>query len=201
MTIQLPNLPFALNALEPLISAETLDYHYNKHHATYVNKLNNLIKGTVFEEQSLEGIMWSAEGAIFNNAAQVWNHSFFWNCLSPYGGGEVEGTLRNALSEQFAGIEGFKQAFTEAAISNFGSGWTWLIINQSGELEIINTSNADTPAAKARQQPILTIDVWEHAYYIDYRNARPKYLEAFWKLVNWRFVEQNYEDIMDVIND
>lgn len=187
---QLPELPYAKNALEPHISEETLEYHYGKHHATYVNKLNDMIAGTEFESMSLEDIIKKASGGVFNNAAQVWNHSFYWNCLSPDGGGEPEGELAAAIEKNFNSFAEFKKQFTESAVGNFGSGWTWLVKTPDGKLEIVNTSNAETPIS-GDNQPLLTCDVWEHAYYIDYRNARPSYLDAFWKLVNWQFVSAN----------
>lgn len=187
---QLPELPYAKNALEPHISEETLEYHYGKHHATYVKKLNTLIAGTEFESMSLEDIIRKATAGIFNNAAQVWNHNFYWNCLSPDGGGEPGVELTAAIEQSFDSIAEFKKQFSEAATGNFGSGWTWLVKNVDGQLEIINTSNAETPITDGRQ-PLLTCDVWEHAYYIDYRNARPRYIEAFWNIVNWQFVSDN----------
>jgi Fe-Mn family superoxide dismutase len=181
-----------MNALEPHISAETLEFHYDKHHASYVSKLNNLIEGSEFETASLEDIIKNASGAIFNNGAQVWNHTFYWNCMSPDGGGEPKGTLATALDEAFGDLDSFKQQFSQRAIDNFGSGWTWLVKNAEGKLQIVNTSNAGNPLTD-NKQPLLTCDVWEHAYYIDYRNARPKYLEAFWQLVNWDFVARQFE--------
>ena len=187
---ELPELPYAKNALEPHISEETLEYHYGRHHATYVKKLNNLIAGTKFESMPLEDIIRESTGSIFNNAAQVWNHSFYWKCLSPDGGGEPRGELASAIEQSYKSYTEFKKQFSEAAISNFGSGWTWLVKNADGRLEIINTSNAETPITDGKQ-PLLTCDVWEHAYYIDYRNARPSYLEAFWNIVNWDFAAQN----------
>ncbi len=187
---ELPELPYAKNALEPHISEETLEYHYGRHHATYVKKLNNLIAGTKFESMPLEDIIRESTGSIFNNAAQVWNHIFYWKCLSPDGGGEPRGELASAIQQSYKSYTEFKKQFSEAAISNFGSGWTWLVKNADGQLEIINTSNAETPITDGKQ-PLLTCDVWEHAYYIDYRNARPSYLEAFWNIVNWDFAAQN----------
>ncbi len=187
----LPELPYAENALEPHISAETISYHYGKHHATYVNKLNELIEGTKFEDAALEDIIKQASGAVFNNAAQVWNHSFYWNCLSPDGGGEPTGELGSAIGEFFGDFATFKEKFTASAIGNFGSGWTWLVKNPEGNLEIVNTDDAGNPMTDG-YQPLLTCDVWEHAYYIDYRNARPQYLDAFWKLVNWDFVARTH---------
>ena len=183
----LPDLPYEKNALEPHISAETLDYHHDKHHATYVTNLNNLIKGTEFEDKSLEEIVASAPaGGIFNNAAQVWNHTFYFNCMGPNAGGEPTGALADAINAKFGSFADFKQAFTTSAATNFGSGWTWLVM-KDGELEIVNTSNAGCPLTDG-VKPLLTVDVWEHAYYIDKRNARPAYLESWWNLVNWDFV-------------
>lgn len=190
MSFELPALPYAKDALEPYISAETLEYHYGKHHSTYVTNLNNLIKGTPFENKSLEEIILSSDGGIFNNAAQVWNHTFYWNCLAPAAGGEPEGRIAEAIKAAFGSFDQFKTQFSDAAVKNFGSGWTWLVQRQDGSLAIVNTSNAGTPMTN-REKALLTVDVWEHAYYIDYRNARAKYLEKFWALVNWKFVEQN----------
>lgn len=187
----LPELPYAENALEPHISAETIQYHYGKHHATYVDKLNGLVAGTEFENAPLEEMIEKAKGAIFNNAAQVWNHSFYWNCLSPDGGGEPTGALGSAIKEFFGDFGAFTEQFSAAATSNFGSGWTWLVKTSDGALEIVNTDDAANPMTQG-YVPLLTCDVWEHAYYIDYRNARPAYLEAFWKLVNWDFVASNH---------
>jgi len=191
MAHELPPLPYPNDALEPVISAETIEYHYGKHHQTYVNNLNNLIPGTEFENLPLEEIVQKSSGGIFNNAAQVWNHSFYWNCLSPEGGGAPSGPLAAAIDKAFGSFDEFKSQFAKSAATNFGSGWTWLVKNDDGSVEIVNTSNAATPLADGRQV-LLTVDVWEHAYYIDYRNARPKYLEEIWKLVNWDFVAQNY---------
>ncbi len=190
MAFELPKLPYEKNALEPYISSETLDYHYGKHHQTYVNNLNNLVAGTPDENKSLEDIIIGSEGAIFNNAAQVWNHSFYWECLSPNGGKEPSGKLLEAINEAFGSFQEFQALFTKTAISTFGSGWSWLVKNKNGKLEITSTSNADTPM-KHGQKALLTCDVWEHAYYIDYRNARPKYIDGFWNLVNWEFVASN----------
>jgi Fe-Mn family superoxide dismutase len=187
----LPELPYAENALEPYISAETLQYHYGKHHASYVEKLNNLVRGTEFESASLEEIIKQATGGIFNNAAQVWNHTYYWNCMSPQGGGNPAGELSQAINSAFSSFDVFKQQFASQAAANFGSGWTWLVRTADGELEIVNTSNAGNPMTEYKQ-PLLTCDVWEHAYYIDYRNARPKYIEAFWNVVNWDFVARNF---------
>ncbi|ATX81954.1 superoxide dismutase, Fe-Mn family [Mariprofundus ferrinatatus] len=190
MPFELPELPYARNALEPHISAETLDYHYGKHHNAYVTNLNNLIAGTGHENSSLEEIIRSSTGPLFNNAAQVWNHTFYWNCLSPQGGGEPSGELGDAINRTFGSFGAFKEKFTASAATNFGSGWTWLVKNEDGTIEIVNTSNAGNPLTNG-QKPLLTCDVWEHAYYIDYRNARPSYLEAFWHLVNWNFADNN----------
>jgi Fe-Mn family superoxide dismutase len=190
-THELPKLPYAENALEPHISAETIQYHYGKHHATYVDKLNGLIPDTEFESSTLEEIIMKADGGIFNNAAQVWNHTFYWNCLSPNGGGTPSGDLADAINKTFGSFDAFKEEFSNSAANNFGSGWTWLVKNADGGIEILNTSNAANPMTDGKQ-PLLTCDVWEHAYYIDYRNARPKYVEAFWNLVNWDFVSQNF---------
>ncbi len=187
----LPELPYPENALEPHISAETIQYHYGKHHATYVDKLNGLVAGTEFENAPLEEMIEKADGAVFNNAAQVWNHSFYWNCMSPSGGGEPSGALGSAIEEFFGDFGAFKEQFAAAALSNFGSGWTWLVKTSQGGLEIVNTDDAENPMTQGHV-PLLTCDVWEHAYYIDYRNARPAYVEAFWKLVNWDFVASNY---------
>lgn len=191
MAFQLPELPYEKTALEPHISAETLEYHYGKHHNTYVVKLNALIPGTEFEHKSLEDIVKTSNGGIFNNAAQVWNHTFYWHCLSPNGGGEPTGSVLNAITSAFGSFDDFKAKFTDSAINNFGSSWTWLVKNADGSLEIINTSNAATPAAIEGVTPLLTVDLWEHAYYIDYRNLRPDYMNGFWALVNWDFVAKN----------
>ena len=191
MTHELPPLPYAKDALAPHISEETLDFHYGKHHQTYVTNLNNLIPGTEFETQSLEEIVQSAPGGIFNNAAQIWNHTFYWNSLSPNGGGAPSGALADAINDAFGSFDAFKEAFTKCAVTTFGSGWAWLVKNSDGSLALVSTSNAATPLTDG-QTPLLTCDVWEHAYYIDYRNARPKYLEAFWALVNWEFAAKNY---------
>ncbi|MGA0127100.1 MAG: superoxide dismutase [bacterium] len=190
MEHQLPALPYAMDALAPHISAETLEFHYGKHHQTYVTKLNGLIPGTEFENMSLEDIVGKSSGGVFNNAAQVWNHTFYWNCLSPSGGGAPNDKLASALQGSFGSVDAFKEQFTNSAVNNFGSGWTWLVQNSDGKLALENTSNAATPLTGA-STPLLTCDVWEHAYYIDYRNARPKYLDAFWNLVNWDFVTDN----------
>jgi len=190
MAFTLPALPYDREALAPHISAETLDYHHGKHHQAYVNNLNNLIGGTPFENQGLEEIIRSAEGGLFNNAAQVWNHTFYFNCLSPSGGGEPAGAVAEALDGAFGGFAAFKEQFTKAAATHFGSGWAWLVVGADGALAVETTLNAGCPVREGKK-PLLTCDVWEHAYYVDYRNARPKYLEAFWNLVNWQFVAQN----------
>ncbi|WP_346839279.1 superoxide dismutase [Fe] [Microbulbifer sp. SAOS-129_SWC] len=192
MAFELPELPYAKNALEPHISEETLEYHYGKHHKTYVDKLNGLLEGTPEADKSLEEVIKGASGGVFNNAAQVWNHTFYWNCLSPNGGGEATGAVAEAINAAFGSFDKFKEEFTNSAVNNFGSGWTWLVKKGDGSVAIVNTSNAATPVTEADQTPLLTCDVWEHAYYIDYRNARPKYMEAFWALVNWDFVNQNF---------
>jgi len=192
MSIELPALPYAREALAPTISAETIDYHYGKHHQSYVTNLNKMIEGTDHENAALEDIIRNSDGGIFNNAAQVWNHTFYWNSLSPNGGGEPSGVFAEAINTEFGSFDEFKEAFTASALSNFGSGWTWLVKNASGNLEIINTSNADTPITDAAITPLLTVDVWEHAYYVDYRNARPAYLSNFWNIVNWDFAAANY---------
>ncbi len=190
MAFTLPPLPYEMNALEPHISKETLEYHYGKHHQTYVNNLNNLIAGTEFESASLEEIIRKSSGGLFNNSAQVWNHTFYWNCLSPNGGGAPEGAVAEAINAKWGSFDAFKEEFNKKAAANFGSGWTWLVKKTDGSVDIVNTDDADTPLTTS-DIPLLTCDVWEHAYYIDYRNARPKYLEHFWNLVNWQFVSQN----------
>lgn len=187
MAFTLPELPYAPDALAPHISAETIDYHYGKHHKKYVDTLNELVAGTPDAEKSLEDIIKSSDGKIFNNAAQVWNHTFYWNCLAPNGGGQPSGKLADALNSAFGSFEDFKKAFTEAAVTQFGSGWAWLVQKADGSLAIEKTGNAETPLTSG-SKPLMTCDVWEHAYYIDYRNARPKYVDAFWNLVNWDFV-------------
>ncbi|HCA26415.1 MAG TPA: superoxide dismutase [Fe] [Betaproteobacteria bacterium] len=187
----LPALPYEKNALEPHISAETIEYHYGKHHQTYVTNLNNLIKGSEFENLPLEEIIKKSSGGLFNNAAQVWNHTFYWNGLSPNGGGEPSGALADAVNQAFGSFAAFKEKFTTSCVTNFGSGWTWLVKNAAGALEVVNTGNAGTPLT-AGQTPVLTCDVWEHAYYIDYRKARPKYVDGFWNLVNWDFAAKNF---------
>ncbi len=188
MAHELPPLPYEKNALEPHISAETLEFHHDKHHATYVTKLNGLLPGSAFENASLEDIIRDAPaGGIFNNGAQVWNHTFYFNCMGPNAGGAPTGKVADAINAAFGSFDAFKEKFAEHGVNNFGSGWTWLVQNADGSVEIVNTSNAGNPLRDGKT-PLLTADVWEHAYYIDYRNARPKYLESFWNLVNWDFV-------------
>jgi len=191
MEHKLPELPYAIDALAPTISKETMEYHYGKHHQAYVTNLNNLIKGTEFENASLEDIIKKSSGGVFNNAAQVWNHTFFWNTLSPKGGGAPTGALADAINAKFGSFDAFKETFSKSAVGNFGSGWTWLVKKADGSVDIVNTSNAATPLTGA-DKPLITIDVWEHAYYIDYRNARPKFVEAFWNLANWDFAAKNF---------
>ncbi|HIF9231830.1 TPA: superoxide dismutase [Fe] [Photobacterium damselae] len=191
MAFELPALPYAKDALEPHISAETIEYHYGKHHNTYVVKLNGLVEGTDLADKSLEEIIKSSAGGVFNNAAQVWNHTFYWHCLSPNAGGEPTGEVAEAINKAFGSFEAFKAQFTDSAVNNFGSGWTWLVKNTDGTLAIMSTSNAGCPIVEEGITPLLTVDVWEHAYYIDYRNLRPTYMDAFWALVNWDFVAKN----------
>jgi len=187
MAIELPALPYDRAALEPHISAETIDFHYGKHHQAYVTNLNKQIEGTEFESMDLESIIRKAQGGMFNNAAQVWNHTFYWNCLSPKGGGEPTGALAEAINKAFGSFAQFKEQFSQTAITTFGSGWAWLVQRPDGSLALVSTPNAATPLTGS-DKALLTCDVWEHAYYIDYRNARPKYVESFWNLVNWDFV-------------
>jgi len=189
MSIELPKLPYAQDALVPHISSETLEYHYGKHHAAYVTNLNKLIENTDFAHLSLEEIIKTSTGGVFNNAAQVWNHTFYWNCLSPNGGGEPKGILLDAINKAFGSVADFKEKFTQTAITTFGSGWAWLVQDANGQLKITSTGNAGTPMT-SNENALLTCDVWEHAYYIDYRNARPNYVNAFWNLVNWEFVSK-----------
>ena len=191
MEHKLPELPYAMDALQPHISRETLEYHYGKHHNAYVNNLNNLIKGTEFQDQSLEDIIKKSSGGIFNNAAQVWNHTFYWHCMSPNSEGRPEGNLAKAIEAKFGTFDDFKKQFSQAAATLFGSGWAWLVKNQDGSIELTTTGNAGTPMTSGKTA-LLTCDVWEHAYYIDYRNARPSYIEHFWNLVNWKFVAKNF---------
>jgi Fe-Mn family superoxide dismutase len=188
----LPVLPYAIDALQPHMSKETLEFHHGKHHQTYVTNLNNLVKGTEFEQASLVDIVKRSSGPVFNNAAQIWNHTFFWNCLTPTTSGHPTGALAAAIDAKWGSLAAFQEAFTKSALGNFGSGWTWLVKKADGSVDIVNTSNAATPLSGA-DVPLLTCDVWEHAYYIDHRNRRPDFLAAFWKLTNWTFAEHNYE--------
>ncbi|MFC3093199.1 superoxide dismutase [Fe] [Alteromonas sediminis] len=192
MAFELPALPYEKNALEPHISAETLEYHYGKHHNTYVTKLNGLVEGTDMENKSLEEIVKTSSGGVFNNAAQIWNHTFYWHSLSPNGGGEPTGAIADAINAKWGSFEDFKAAFNDKAVNNFGSSWTWLVKTADGSLDIVNTSNAATPLTEEGVTPLMTVDLWEHAYYIDYRNLRPKYLEGFWSLINWDFANENF---------
>jgi Fe-Mn family superoxide dismutase len=191
MTFELPKLPYALDALEPHISKETLEYHYGKHHQTYVTNLNNLTKDTDLAKKSLEELIKTTTGPIFNNAAQVWNHTFYWHSMAPHAGGNPNGKLAAAIEEKWKTFDAFKEEFNKVALGTFGSGWAWLVKTSTGTLEIQSTSNAGNPLTSGNI-PLLTCDVWEHAYYIDYRNARAKYVDAFWSLVNWKFVEENF---------
>ncbi len=190
MAFELPPLPYDKNALEPTISAETIDYHHGKHHQAYVTNLNNLVAGTALEGKSLDELVTSTDGGVFNNAAQVWNHTFYWNSMSPNGGGEPTGATADAINAAFGSFDAFKEQFNKAAATHFGSGWAWLVKDGEGKLSVVSTANAGNPLTDGLT-PVLTCDVWEHAYYIDYRNARPAYLESFWKLVNWDFVAGN----------
>jgi len=192
MSIPTPELPYPKAALEPHISKETLEYHYGKHHKAYVEKTNELIKGTEFEKMKLEDIVRKSSGKLFNNAAQAWNHEFYWHCLAPRGGGEPHGRLMDAIHRDFVSFHQFKEEFTKTAVDTFGSGWAWLVKDSDGHLKIESKPNAETPLTDIKKTPILTCDVWEHAYYVDYRNARPEYLKAFWHLVNWEFAEKNF---------
>ena len=195
MPFILPELPYSKDALAPTISAETIEYHYGKHHQTYVTNLNNLLPGSAYEGLGLDEIVRLSHGKpsekpVFNNAAQVWNHTFYWNSLSPTGGGEPKGGIAAAIDKSFGSFQDFKEKFSKAALTQFGSGWAWVVKNDDGSLVIEQTANADTPMATGKRC-VLTIDVWEHAYYVDYRNARPKYIEEFWKVVNWDFASSN----------
>jgi len=192
MEHSLPQLPYAVDALAPHISKETFEFHYGKHHQAYVTNLNNLIKGTEFENSNLEDIVRKSSGGVFNNAAQVWNHTFFWNSMKPNGGGQPSGALADAIKAKWGSFDAFKDAFTKSAVGNFGSGWTWLVKKADGSVDLVNTSNAATPLTTG-DKALLTIDVWEHAYYIDYRNARPKFVETFLNsLANWDFAAKNF---------
>lgn len=190
MSHRLPELPYAMDALAPSISKETLEYHYGKHHKTYVDKLNGLVEGKSEGKQSLEDLIRTAKGPMFNNAAQIWNHTFYWQSLSPNGGGEPQGAMKDAIDKSFQSFASFKEQFTNASVLLFGSGWSWLVKKGDGSLAIVQTKDADNPLTKD-EVPLLTCDVWEHAYYIDYRNQRNKYVDAFWNLVNWEFAESN----------
>lgn len=197
MAHKLPELPYSNDALTPHISAETLEYHYGKHHAAYVTKLNGFVEGTDLENKSLVELIQNPntlpadkKTGIYNNAAQVWNHTFYWNCLAPNAGGKATGTVATMINDTWGNFEAFKEAFSTVAANTFGSGWAWLVKNSDDKLEIVSTSNAGNPLTDGKT-PVLTCDVWEHAYYVDYRNARPKYIETFWKLINWDFVNSN----------
>ena len=190
MAIELPPLPYDKGALAPHVSAETLDFHHGKHHKAYVDKTNELIRGTEMENQDLETIIRKAQGPLFNNSAQVWNHSFFWNCMSPSGGGDPSGKLADGINRAFGSIASFKEEFAKTAVGTFGSGWAWLVQRPDGSLGLVSTQNANTPLT-GNDRALLTLDVWEHAYYIDYRNARPKFVEAFWNIANWEFAQSN----------
>ncbi|MFJ6092575.1 superoxide dismutase [Pseudomonas chlororaphis] len=192
MAFELPPLPYAHDALQPHISKDTLEYHHDKHHNTYVVNLNNLVPGTEFEGKTLEEIVKSSSGGIFNNAAQVWNHTFYWNCLAPNAGGQPTGALAEAINAAFGSFDKFKEEFTKTSVGTFGSGWGWLVKKADGSLALASTIGAGNPLTSG-DTPLLTCDVWEHAYYIDYRNLRPKYVEAFWNLVNWKFVAEQFE--------
>lgn len=191
MEHKLPDLPYAMDALQPHISKETLEFHYGKHHQTYVTNLNNLIKGTEFENMALEDIVKKSAGGMFNNAAQIWNHTFYWFCLKPNGGGQPTGALADAINKKFGSFDEFKKQFTQTCVTTFGSGWGWLVKNADGSIELMSTSNAQSPMTSSKTA-LLTCDVWEHAYYVDYRNRRPDYVAAFWNLVNWDFVAKNF---------
>ncbi len=192
MAFELPALPYSKDALMPHMSPETLEFHHGKHHKAYVDNLNKLIPGTEYEKMDLESIIKKSSGPVFNNAAQIWNHTFFWNCLKPKGGGEPTGELAEAIKRDFGSFAQFKEKFTETSVKHFASGWGWLVKNKSGKLEVISTPNAGTPMVEGNTA-LLTCDVWEHAYYIDYRNRRPDFVGAFWNLVNWDFVAQNFK--------
>ena len=191
MSFELPKLPYAMNALEPHISSKTLEFHYGKHHQAYVNNLNNLVTGTKFENSSLETIVLEADGAIFNNGAQIWNHTFYFSSFSPNGGAEPKGVLAEAINKSFGSFADFKEKFSKASATLFGSGWSWLVKKPDGALDIVQESNAGNPLRKGFT-PILTCDVWEHAYYLDYQNRRPDYIESFWKIIDWNIVGKRY---------
>lgn len=191
MTFQLPKLPYALNALAPFVSEEQMNFHYNKHHAAYFNKLNPLLEGKPESELPLRDLVIQSSGGVFNNAAQAWNHTFFWDCMSPNGGGAPSASLKDAIERDFGSFAQFKEQFSNAAVALFGSGWAWLAMDPQKKLEIMPLSNADTPL-KHGKEPILTLDVWEHAYYIDYRNERPRFVQGFWDVANWDFAAKNF---------
>ncbi len=199
MSFKLPQLPYSLDALAPHISKETLEYHYGKHHQAYVTKLNAALEtDSKLAKKSLEELVLETNGGVFNNAAQVWNHTFYWNCLTPKGGGEPKGALLDAIKKNFESWEKFKTTFTNQSATLFGSGWAWLVKNGDGSLAVVQTKDAENPLTDD-QKPLLTCDVWEHAYYIDYRNERPKYIDAFWKLVNWEFVESQLQGVREAV--
>lgn len=194
MSFELPSLPYAIDALEPHLSAKTLELHHGKHHQAYVDKLNNAIEGTSLSDRSLEDIVQSQSGDLFNNAAQIWNHSFFWNCLSPEGGGKPAGALAGVIERDFGSLDDFKRDLAEAATSEFGSGWAWLVVGADGKTHVLSTTDAETPIRRF-QVPLLTLDMWEHAYYVDYHNEKDRYVGAYLDhLVNWTFAERNYAD-------
>ena len=192
MAIELPKLPYDMDKLQPHVSKETLEFHYGKHHKAYVDKLNAALPGSKYEKMSLDEMVTASVGEpkVFNNAAQTWNHTFYWNCLTPNGGGEPKGAIGDAIKKSFGNFSDFNKKFSELAVTLFGSGWAWLVKKKDGSIDLMPTKDAGNPMTDGHK-PLLTCDVWEHAYYIDYRNARPKYVEAFWKLVNWDFVEKN----------
>ena len=200
MSFKLPKLPYNLDALAPQISKETLEYHYGKHHQAYVTKLNAALENdSKLAKKSLEELVLETNAGIFNNAAQVWNHTFYWNCLTPNGGGEPKGALLEAIKKNFESWDKFKTEFTNQSATLFGSGWAWLVKNGDGSLAIVQTKDAENPLTDD-QKPLLTCDVWEHAYYIDYRNERPKYIDAFWKVVNWEFVESQLQSVREPVS-
>lgn len=194
MAHKIVDLPYSKDALAPTISAETMEFHYGKHHQRYVDTLNTLIEGSEFANASLLDIIRKSSGGIFNNAAQVYNHNFYWFSLSPNGGGAAKGSLLDTINKTWGSFDKFKEEFNKSAAGNFGSGWTWLVADKNNNLSIVNTSNAATPITEEGKRPLFTCDVWEHAYYIDYRNARPSYLEKFWNLVNWDFAQKNFDN-------
>lgn len=189
--IELPQLPYKRDALEPYISQKTIDFHYGQHHAGYVKNLNNLIEGSHYEDMSLEEIIKNSEGSIFNNAAQVWNHNFYWHCMTPIINNMPQTLLLTAIERDFGSFENFKHLFIKQAATLFGSGWLWLVRDENGRLSLMQTSNAETPLTHDSLKPLLTCDVWEHAYYLDQQNLRLAYLNEFWKIINWQFVEKN----------